>query len=372
MIKKIVLTGEPGSGKTTVTEGIVSHFTKKGVKVIVIPETATDVINSGIKSFGEDPIDVVDFQELIMRMQLAKEDIYDRAASMYAKKYPNRDILLIYDRGMIDNCAYIDKEGFVEVLNRLNHVNNFATLLKKYDAIIDLIGRKDFYTLENNAARSESYEKAHALGKETLRNWLGHKNIHIVFPKDKKEEKLREVIQIVENVLNKQNIKKQKKYLLDLSRSDLSQIDSLDKESMIEQSYLISDAHVEKRLRKVTYEGCVTYEFSIFRINAKGEKELLSEKEIDEEMYRQLLEFQDPSTKTIVKRRRYFYQGDAYLYIDIFPENTIGILEYNVVSGKTEQIPPYLAVLSDVSNDPNYSNREMAKKEHSSKMVITL
>ena len=51
MIKKVVLTGGPSSGKTTVLNSIVKEFNKHFVKVIVVPETATELITAGVRMF---------------------------------------------------------------------------------------------------------------------------------------------------------------------------------------------------------------------------------------------------------------------------------------------------------------------------------
>ena len=79
MVKKIVLTGGPSSGKTSVLEKIDQIYSAQGYRVILVDETATYLINKGIKPFGEGKIDLVDFQELVMKMQLAKEDVIERA-----------------------------------------------------------------------------------------------------------------------------------------------------------------------------------------------------------------------------------------------------------------------------------------------------
>ena len=82
MIKKVVLTGGPSSGKTTVLNSIVKEFNKHFVKVIVVPETATELITAGVRMFGEDKIDALDFQELVIRTMIFKEDNYYKAAEM--------------------------------------------------------------------------------------------------------------------------------------------------------------------------------------------------------------------------------------------------------------------------------------------------
>ena len=165
MVKKIVFTGGPSSGKTTVIEKVKQVYTSQGYKVLVVDETATYLINMGIKPFGENPIKMIDFQELVLKLQLAKEAIVERAVAMK----DDENVLIIYDRGVIDNSAYVNENEFKEVMTRLNYVSSFAELMNRYDLVIDLVGRKDFYTLENNSARSEDVDKAMELGRTTLK-----------------------------------------------------------------------------------------------------------------------------------------------------------------------------------------------------------
>ena len=162
MVRKIVLTGGPGSGKTTVLNKIKQIYEQQGIKVIVVSETATDLLNSGI-SFLDNTISLLDFQEMVLRLQLTKEDIVDRTINYSTKE----DILVIYDRGTIDNTAYISKEEFDIILKRVCN-DSFSDLLNRYDLVINLVGREDFYTTENNKARSEKVDQALELGKKTL------------------------------------------------------------------------------------------------------------------------------------------------------------------------------------------------------------
>mgnify|MGYP003304886190 CR=1 FL=1 len=55
MVKRIVLTGGPGSGKTSVLEKINQVYSSEGYKVIIVPETATELMNNGItfKEYNE-------------------------------------------------------------------------------------------------------------------------------------------------------------------------------------------------------------------------------------------------------------------------------------------------------------------------------
>ena len=362
MIKRIVLTGGPGSGKTTVLNNIVNVFTNQGVKVVVVSETATEVINSGIKCFGEDPIDLVNFQELIMRLQLAKEDVYDRAVKMYSETYPDKDIIVVYDRGAIDNRAYMNEEQFIEVLNRLNNVKSYSDLLDKYDLVIDLVGAKEYYTTLNNSARSEDVDSALSLGVTTLKSWIGHPKIKIVLPKPNMDDKVFETLNYISEILDKKQIKKQKKFLVDISRCDLSKLNEGSKDSRIEQSYLMSNQDEEKRVRKVFIDGCVSYELTVYKI-IDNNKYLVKSKKISEKMYDELLEFRKEGSFTILKNRRYFEYNGKYMYLDIFDNEDLGYLEVNVGDDEVIDIPPFLYVIDNVSELEEYSNARKAMNE---------
>lgn len=359
MVKRIVLTGGPGTGKTTVIDKIKTIYEPQGYRVIVIDETATYFILKGIRPFGENAIDLVDFQELVMRMQLAKEEIFDRAATMMGD---NAKVLIVYDRGVLDNCAYISPEQFEEVMTRLNHVKSFSELMNQYDAVIDLVGRKDFYTTENNEARSEDADYALELGATTLKGWLGHNKIKIVLPKDTMDEKLNEVLNIINEVLAEKPVKRQDKYSIDLSSTDLDGIIRKSRGVIIEQTYLQSEENVEKRIRKVTMNNSTSFHFSVYKIMEDGSRVIISDKTIDERVYNELMSFKDNKYDTIKKHRYCFSEEGTYFNLDVF-ENMpdIGILEINVSENEQVHIPSYISVMENVTNNKDYYNKNIAK-----------
>lgn len=367
MIKRVVLTGGPSSGKTSVLEKIEQIFGAQGYKVIVIDETATYLIKHGIKPFGNDAVKMIDFQELVMRMQLAKEEVFDRAVEML----PDKDILMIYDRGTIDNRAYINDKEFANVMARLNNVKSLNELFDKYDLVINLVGRKDFYTTDNNEARSEDVETAIKLGKRTLQVWLGHPKLKIVLPKEKMEDKIKEVLNEINKVLRKKQVKHQEKYLVDLAKTNLDYIKNEGNCIDIEQIYLQSPKNIEKRIRKVKMNDSFSYYFSVYKVLEDGSKEIVSEKGIDEKVYESLKEFRDDNYRIICKKRYYFSYEGLYFYLDIFDNsNDLGILELNVSLDDKVVIPDYVAVIDKVSSDINYSNRMIALVKPQVKKVL--
>ena len=356
MIKRIVLTGGPGSGKTTVIERIKKNYEEMGYKVIIVDETATHLINMGIRPFGENAIDMVDFQELVLKEQLEKEKLVDKSL-----EYMNNDkIIIVYDRGALDNRAYVNNEEFENVLSRFDNIT-ISTLMEKYDLVIDLVSREDFYTLENNTARTEDVTTALELGNKTLKSWLGHENIKIVLPKDDIEDKINEVLNIINLNLNEKQIKRQEKYLIDITNTKLN--DEIPHKEII-QTYLESSPNVEKRLRKISFNGVVSYVFTTYYINDDGRKELVSEECITEKMYNKLLEFADFKKKTINKKRYYFTNDGTYYYIDKFDfVDNVGILEVNIIKDEKLQFPDNIVVLDKVTNDLEYHNSYIARKK---------
>ena len=108
-----MLTGGPAAGKTTLISRILKEFKPEdGWKVITIPETATDLISG----FGIGPfpncVSMEEFQYFVIEDQLHKEKLALKAAQMV----PYDKILIVYDRALLDDKAYITDRQFQETL----------------------------------------------------------------------------------------------------------------------------------------------------------------------------------------------------------------------------------------------------------------
>ena len=68
---KIVLTGGPCAGKSKILERLIKHYSTEENKIFVVPETASEVLASGIKFLEVD--DSFNFQDIILDRQLNKE-----------------------------------------------------------------------------------------------------------------------------------------------------------------------------------------------------------------------------------------------------------------------------------------------------------
>jgi hypothetical protein len=86
-------------------------------------------------------------------------------------KMCNRPAIILCDRGTVDAHAYMTSDSFQAVLDQEGW--NWTFLRdKRYDMVCFLSsaanGAEEFYTNENNVARSEKLEDARELDKRTL------------------------------------------------------------------------------------------------------------------------------------------------------------------------------------------------------------
>lgn len=177
-ITRIVLTGGPAAGKTTLISRILKEFKQdEGWKVITIPETATELISGfGIKPFGG-CVSMLDFQDFVVSDQLHKEQLALKAAQMV----PEEHVIVLYDRALFDDKAYISDEEFRQVLARFGLTEQQA--LSHYDTVLHLVscakGAEFAYNF-GNEARYEPLELAREKDDLTLRAWRAHPNLHVI------------------------------------------------------------------------------------------------------------------------------------------------------------------------------------------------
>ncbi len=189
-IKKIVITGGPCAGKTTAMEWIQEAFTQRGFKVLFVPETATELITGGVAPWtcGTN----CEYQKCQMKLQLEKEKLFHQAATTM----PEEKILIVCDRGALDNRAYMNDEEFSEVLKTIGKTEE--ELRSGYDAVFHLItaakGETEFYTTANNSARTETVEEAALMDDKLIAAWTGHPYFKMIAHSHEFEDKMHRLI----------------------------------------------------------------------------------------------------------------------------------------------------------------------------------
>ncbi len=358
-IKKIVLTGGPCAGKTTALSWIQNYFGKIGYKVLFVNETATELINSGVTPW--EAKNNMEFQSLLMKLQIDKEN-----AIIESTKFMNYDkFLIVCDRGILDNKAYINESEFNECLKHNNI--GIEDARNRYDAVFHLVtaakGAEENYNL-NNQARTEGIELARKLDTQTLNAWVGHPHLRVIDNSTNFEEKMKRLMKEITGVLQvPYTYEIERKYLIEKPNIEyLESLPNCQKVSII-QTYLKSDENSEKRIRQRGINGSYTYTLTT-KYNVSDIKRIEVEKRLSEKEYLNELMNQDPNMGQIIKTRYTLIYNNQYFEIDIYPimENE-AILEIELSDeNDIVDIPDFINVIKEVTNDIDYRNHELAKK----------
>lgn len=367
---KIAITGGPCAGKTTAMQKIVQEFTERGYKVFVVNEAATELINGGIRPFGADALDMYEFQRCVIDSQLAKERIFERIANNTMQ-----DTIILCDRGVFDNRAYVSDDEFKELLKERNL--NEMEVSSSYDMVIHLVtaakGAKEHYTTANNSARSENVEEAIEADKKTLDAWVGHRRIEIIGNEGSFDDKIHNVIKTIYELLGKPHpIQRQHKFLVD--KIDLEGLRGRRLVKLeLEQFFTDYNESENTMVRKTTKDGESSYSKTIKKdTDIPSERTTISRRITDRE-YNEL--FTSVEDIPIRKCRYCFTYNNQYYKLDIFekPEGMV-ILETELTNeNKKIEIPEFLSVKKDITDDYDYRNinlyRKINKRRKNSRLI---
>lgn len=351
---EFVITGGPCAGKSTGLSIVEQMLTKKGYKVIVVPETATEVISSGIVP---SELSTKQFQALIMDRSINKE-VTTRTAAAYMK----RDTVILYDRGLLDSKAYMPYEMFIDLLN--DRGLNEVEVRDRYDAVFHLVtaadGAEQYYTLENNQARSESPEQARELDKKTRDAWVGHSHLRVIDNSTGFKEKIDRLINEILSVMGLPiPIENERKFLVVRpSEEILKELKAV--QLSICQSYLGSEEpEVERRIRQRGDGQNFSYYYTEKR-KIEGSKRFEVERRISQKEYLSLLM---DAEKSVRKYRYCFLHSNVYFELDIFPDwKEEALVEIEVLDEKQEiNFPEWISVIREVTSSAQYYNINLAK-----------
>lgn len=365
--------GGPSSGKTTGLVAISERLLSYGFAPVIVPEAATFLIANGInpRNLGH-----VEFQKQIVSLQLRNEDYFSSLVSVIAAKQGKRPVALC-DRGLLSGAAYFTEDGSLAGFQKevLRHFQlTVESVRARYAGIIHMVtaadGAEEFYTTANNIARTETAEQARALDKKLQHVWLGtHPRIigntnklgeRITF-----EQKIDNVVAEVLRILGYPvPIEIEDKFLLKAFNPGALEVkyEALE----IEQTYLeCPEVNTEERVRKRTYAKSSSYFHTIKKtvLGVDGRPEI--ERSITRNEYNRLLMRRDLSRNPIRKTRYCFLWRDQYFEIDVLKGDRSGIIiaeREKTDRNDLTELPPFLMVDREVTNDPKYKNSSLALK----------
>lgn len=373
---KICLTGGPGGGKTSAKEFLMVKLQEEGYKVLFCPETARDLLANGVipkPDKNDNGPDMTKFQELILDMQLAKEELYEEIA----QQYDQDKLIIFYDRGILDQLAYISKEEFDPMLIERNLM--LADVYARYDAVFHLVttadGAEKYYKWNNpdvpieerDVDRSETPEQARIMDSNTRDAWVGHPHLRVFDNSTDNVGKLNNVLMEVKLLLGDPiPLEIERKYLI--RKPDDKVLSKLGKMAItnIVQTYLVSsDDSVERRIRQRGNEQDGYTFYYTEKKKLDGIRRSENESIIPPEKYINYLEEADTSLHTVRKTRHCFLYKGKYFEMDFYPfSQEYAILEIELSSQEEEvKLPDMLEIVKEVTGDSEYSNKTLAKKQ---------
>ena len=358
LIKKIVITGGPCAGKTTALSWIQNAFSQRGWRVLIVPETATELISGGVAPWtcGTNR----DYQYGHVQLQKVKEDIFYRAALTM----PVERVLLVYDRGELDNKAYMTPEEFRDILAQLGL--DEMELRDSYDAVFHLEtaakGAEDAYTLANNQARYETAQEACALDDRIIAAWTGHPHLRVIGNETDFDVKLRRLMAEISSAIGEEeHYEIERKFLI--AFPDIAWLESQPNCHRVEiiQTYLRTEEGIESRVRQRGENGRFLY-YETTKKPISGMKRVETERRLTEKEYLSLLMNADTRRRQLRKTRFCYTYGKQSFEIDVYPfwqKQAIVEIELHAEDDPIF-FPPELRVIREVTDDPAYKNAALA------------
>lgn len=361
-ITRIVLTGGPAAGKTTLISRILKEFKKEdGWKVITIPETATELISGfGLGPFP-DCMSMEEFQYFVIGDQLHKEELALKGAATV----PQEKVLIIYDRAIFDDRAYIDQEQFDKTLASFNKKGE--DILAGYDAVLHLVScakGAEFAYDYGNEARYETVEVAREKDDLTLQAWSVHPNLFVIDNSIDFEDKInRALAQIYRIIGESVPAVSKRKYLIEMP--DLAALAANYHATSISmtQTYLTAGRKCERRVRKQKGGNGNLYFYTEKNIREDGSK-WVTERPINKKEYSSYVLGRDMNLEPVSKEKYRFIYEDHRVEIDVYPfSQDKAIMFVYAPENVACELPEAIKVIREVTNEPAYKNKMLAKTQ---------
>lgn len=193
MIRKILLTGGSGSGKSYCSNKVKKLLEQDGKKVILVSESATEVLSAGLSPKYKN-ISVIDFQKMIVSLQLSKEKLVEDISKYFD------DVIILYDRGVIDTEIYCNKKESEEVLSYFSISKQ--KVMNNYDMVIFLKNYENFVGKNNNQFRIEkSQEELEKTSLKAYETFKEHQNLIAINAFENINDKVNAIYNVVKNKL---------------------------------------------------------------------------------------------------------------------------------------------------------------------------
>ncbi len=365
---RIVLTGGPCGGKTSALTRLKSRLEELGFLVVCVPETATMLFGGGVPP-PTDEASAFCFQKALLQVQREVEDAF-----IALTRASGRPSVVLFDRGLMDGKAYMSEEQWELLLEELQ-LTPVALRDARYDAIVHLVtaadGAVDYYTLANNATRTESVAQALEMDRRTLECWTGHEHLYIVDNSCPFDEKLRRAVARISKMVGAPAPRAiNRKFLLRRhpSAEDLRGHVKRFEVFEVESTYLCSPKPNERcRVRRRTQGTNVSFQHQLWVNEPRDDGSVavtLVERALSGREYHILLKQADPSCCAIKKTLTCFAWGNSYFELNSFVgARHVAVLEVEAESDDEHiLLPPMVDVVREVTHEEAFDSHVIASK----------
>lgn len=356
---KIVLTGGPCGGKTTAVQFLKHELANRGVEVFCLKETATRLMNEGktpesMGSYG--------FHSLLFREQLAEE----RRLEALAASSDREKAVILCDRGLLDNKAYVEEDEFRRYSTENGCREN--QLLCSYDAVFHLVtaakGAEEYYTLENNSVRREDLAQARERDDAVLSVWVGTPHLRIIDNRGGFRDKLDRLLKETLAVLGiPKPMEIERKFLI--LYPELQMLDDMKtcRRVFISQTYLDTPQEGRFRVRQ-RGDGEEAVYIKTVKRKITEMKRIEIEEYITAEEYASYISNKEYCIGTISKYRYCIAYGSEYFELDVFPFwDKFALLEIELLSETDDYtLPGFVTVIREVTMEKEFRNLALAKR----------
>ncbi len=354
-IFRIALTGGPCAGKTTALAQIIERFSDLGYLVYALPETPTIFSNVSINFLTPDKQYFYNIEKAVLKYQIMMEDTFLELA-----RNAPQPVIIIADRGTMDISAYMEPTVWQALLDELG-LSDIKLRDARYDAVIHMvsaaIGAEQFYTTENNSARTEGIELARELDNKILKAWTGHPQLQIVENNVDFDVKIKSVLHGIQRLIgdDSASLQEERRKLLVRVTGEIP----YGVEAEIYQTYISDADGTSIRIRKRGLRGNYVYFMSQKHILGENCKSIIKERQISPDEYLSMLNHVRPEAEVVTHHilRKSFIWAEQYFELDEFlePQGTDKLLEVRTEAGGELKLPPFIEVIADVTDNPEYA-----------------
>ena len=389
---RVCITGGPKSHKSFCINKVYLYLREKLNKEAFLVPQASSIISLGgvdLKIEGKNPKEIIEYQKLVIKLQMNLEDIYTTIAFNEQK-----NIIILCEEGTLDGLDTLNEIQLKRVLEDLKiTISDLRDI--RYDIVVFLItcadGAESQIEEQIPNDNRKNYLDDLIVKDRNLQNlWTGHRHLIIIANRgNSKEDKISKACNNIFACLNLPNYKKTKyKYLIeDPGINNKTFIESNTnihfENHEIEVTFLKSfSSQIKEKLVMKFING--SYLYTYVRNSIHTNKTLKRKIQISFRDYIKLLERRNERIEPLIKIRSCFLYESCYFIIDVYKglKEVVSIMKIQVDQyireneidrmKESAQIPNFIKVLKNISDNSSYSDERIIESGFTTKEEVVI